>query len=160
MPFAHARGAFPYLRLRGELCRFRVSHPCSWAAGGRSFPIPLPPGDCERDDRFAGQVAALRKDIDDVRRDVPPDREGNEHSGYTRPDLSAHLRFPVVPMDRAFPKWSARMLVNTVQIRPYVWRFRLNFHQIGAGCVRQRACQIRGRSRCGKIGCRAVLSLL
>lgn len=35
------------------------------------------------------------------------------------------------------------MLVNPVQIRPYVWRFRLNFHQIGAGCVRQRACQIR-----------------
>ena len=50
---------------------------CSFAARRKTF-VRLAnfasSGGCKRDDRLAGQVIALKKRIDNRRRDIPPER--------------------------------------------------------------------------------------
>ena len=44
-------------------------------------------GGCKRDDRLAGQIIALKKRIDNRRRDVPPDREAHKDGIISKEDF-------------------------------------------------------------------------
>ena len=54
---------------------------CTFAARRKAFvrlANAASSGSCKRDDRLAGQIIALKKRIDNRRRDVPPDREAHK----------------------------------------------------------------------------------
>ena len=110
------------------------------AAGGR-----------KEDDGLAGEIVALEEGVDDGRRNVPPDREADEHDvvlGHVVAlGCDGGAGRGIVHLDGA-----AGALVHPVQIGGLVGDRGLDLEYIGAHRLGKRLREVRGSAGGGEVG--------